>query len=154
MPEYIFASEPDHYVQAEKLFREYAEWLNIDLSFQDFDIEVKQLSKMYGAPAGCIILVKEEDAYIGCVALRPLKESVAELKRMYVQPEYRNRQIASEMLKKIELFAKETGYSAIRLDTLDSMLPAVNFYRRNGFEETPPYYFNPNKDTIYFEKKL
>jgi len=50
--------------------------------------------------------------------------------------------------------AFENGYSTMRLDTLDSMLPAIGLYKKNGFYEIPAYYHNPNEGVVYMEKCL
>ncbi len=154
MPDYIFAKEKIHFDAAVELFNEYATWLNIDLSFQNFEKEKLVVQKMYGPPKGAVLLVKEDDIFIACVALRPLNEITAELKRMYVKPAYRKLNIAAKMLESIELFAVAAGYRTIKLDTLSSMLPAMNFYKKNGYIETEPYYYNPNLNTVYFEKEV
>lgn len=154
MPEYIFALEKFHFDTAVELFNEYATWLNIDLSFQNFEKEKLVVQEMYAPPKGAVLLVKEEETFIACVALRPLNETMAELKRMYVKPAHQNKNIAGEMLGLIEKFALSAGYRYIKLDTLSSMLPAMNFYKKNGYTETEPYYYNPNTNTVYFEKKL
>ncbi len=154
MPEYIFAVEKFHFDAAVELFNEYATWLNIDLSFQNFEKEKLVVQEMYAQPKGAVLLVKEDEIFIACVALRPLNETTAELKRMYVKPAHRNKNIAGEMLLLIEEFALAAGYRSIKLDTLSSMLPAMNFYKKNGYAETEPYYYNPNLNTVYFEKEL
>ncbi len=154
MPEFIFASEKFHFDAAVELFNEYATWLNIDLSFQNFEKEKLIVQQMYAQPKGAVLLVKEESTFIACVALRPLNETTAELKRMYVKPMYRKLNIAAKMLESIEIFAVAAGYRSIKLDTLSSMLPAMNFYKKNGYTETEPYYYNPNLNTVYFEKAI
>lgn len=142
------------YTAAAILFREYAAWLNIDLCFQGFEEELFDLSKMYASPTGVIFLSKEEDIFTGCVAVRNKEEGVAELKRMYIKPEYRKSGLGSALLQKALHAATEMGYKKIRLDTLSHMTDAINLYTKAGFYEIEPYYFNPEKNALFFEKKL
>lgn len=154
MAELVFARSDDEYEEAAILFKEYAAWLNIDLSFQKFDQELKHLKEMYAAPMGSIILYKAANEYAGCIAIRRFEEEIAEVKRMYVKPAYRNKGIAAALLDKVIIAAKAFGYKKIRLDTLNTMLAAMKLYKKNGFYEIPAYYFNPEKNAVYFEKLL
>jgi len=154
MLDYIFVSQSNEYESAMDLFLEYANWLNIDLSFQKFDDELKMLKTMYGPPFGCIILCKHENNFVGCVAVRKIDEGVAEFKRMYVKPEFQRMGIGESLLKRSINFASQNGYKTIKLDTLNTMKPAMNLYAKHGFVEIDAYYFNPEPTAVYFELKL
>ncbi|MBS1509269.1 MAG: GNAT family N-acetyltransferase [Bacteroidetes bacterium] len=152
--EVILAKTAAEYAAAIQLFKEYAAWLNIDLSFQHFDEELANLKKMYNAEDGGILLCKEIDTYIACVAVRKNEPGIAELKRMYVQPQHQHKGIGKLLLEKAIELAVQCNYTAIKLDTLNNMAPAIALYKKYGFIETPPYYFNPQSTAVYFEKKL
>ena len=50
------------------------------------------------------------------------------------------RWLAEEIIRQ----AQALGYEAIRLDTIPPVMgKAVEMYRRLGFRDIPPYYFNP-----------
>ena len=151
MPEYILAHTPQEYSAAAKLFTEYAAWLNIDLGFQHFESELKELSQMYAAPTGGIILCKEDENYIACVAIRKIDAETAELKRMYVQSDKQGKGIGKTILTQAIEMARGCGYQRIRLDTLDHMTAAINLYKHAGFKLIPAYYHNPIASALYFE---
>ena len=142
------------YKAAAGLFKEYAAWLNIDLSFQSFENELAGLKQMYNAADGGIILCSENDKYLACVAVRRIDAGTAELKRMYVQPAQQHKGIGKHLLEHALILAKNCGYTSIRLDTLNTMIPAMNFYKKHGFYEIPAYYFNPETTAVFFEKQL
>ncbi len=150
----IIAKIDRDYEASVALFTEYAEWLNIDLCFQNFDDELLQLKEVYGAPYGIILLAKKEEKYIGCVAVRNKGENIAELKRMFVKANNRNEGLGEALLSKAINFAIEVGYKKIRLDTLANMTSAINLYTKFGFYEIEPYYFNPEPNAVFFEKLL
>jgi putative acetyltransferase len=154
MPEFLFATTKEEYKAAAELFREYAVWLNIDLSFQNFEKEMQGLEAMYSLPHGGIILCKEAGAFIGCVGIRKIDSENAEMKRMWIQPGHQGKGIGNALLKKATELAKTCGYKKIKLDTLNTMTPAMNLYKRNGFVEIPAYYHNPNETAVYFEKLI
>ena len=56
MPDFIIADTEEQYRSAALLFKEYANWLNIDLQFQHFEEELTLLKTMYAAPDGGITL--------------------------------------------------------------------------------------------------
>src|SRR6218665_890921 len=154
MLEYKIAETAAEYEAAAILFKEYAAWLNIDLCFQGFDKELETLAQMYGRANGGIILCKESDGYLGCVAIRRINDTDAEMKRMWVQRDHQGRGIGNLLLQKAIELSKKCGYKKIRLDTLSNMTPAINLYRKNGFVEIDAYYHNPDKRAVYFEKIL
>lgn len=148
---YIIANTNEAYRHAALLFKEYAAWLNIDLSFQHFDDELKELKTMYAGPDGGIILCETENKFIACVAVRRINSETAELKRMFVQPAYQRHGIGKSLLEKAIELCVAKKYSCIRLDTLNYMTPAINLYKQYGFYEIPAYYHNPNTTAVYFE---
>ncbi len=137
------------------LFLEYANSLGVDLGFQDFATEVDTLPGSYAPPRGALLLAEAGGVAIGCVALRPLEEpDVAELKRLYVQPEGRGMGVGLALMEEAVEFARHAGYRSIRLDTLPTMTAARAMYRRFGFREIPPYRHNPIPGTAYMELGL
>ena len=154
MPEYFLANSVEEYDAAAKLSAAYAAWLAIDLSIQQFKDELATLKNMYAPPSGGIILCKEENGYIACVAIRKSDIDTADLKRMFVQPAHQHKGIGNILMTRSIELARQCGYKIIRLDTLDHMTPAINLYKKYGFIETAPYYFNPNSTAVYFELKL
>ena len=67
MADYLIAKTDDEYSSTELLFKEYATWLNIDLSFQHFEKELFELKTMYAAPQGGIILCKAAHEFIASI---------------------------------------------------------------------------------------
>lgn len=140
------------YIQA--LFLQYAEALNIDLSFQNFEDELKALPGKYSEPEGALLIALEDNEPLGCIALRKIDEETCEMKRLFVKPEYRNMRLGKRLVEEIIKEGKQIGYKSIKLDTLKSMESAVKLYKSFGFKETESYIYNPIKDAIYMELKL
>lgn len=154
MREYLVIKTDVEYKGAIRLFKEYAEWLNIDLGFQHFDEELQNLKTMYNSTDGGIILCKENDNFIACVAIRKITKDIAELKRMFVQSIHQHKGVGKILLEKAITLAVNCNYKYIRLDTLNHMTPAINLYKKYGFYEIEAYYNNPVSTAVYFEKKL
>ena len=154
MPEYILANSQLEYEAAQLLFNEYAQWLNIDLCFQNFDKELQQLSIMYAATNGGIVLCKKNNDFIGCSAIRKIDTTSCELKRMWVQLPYQKLGIGETLLKECIALAKKLNYKEIRLDTLKRLQPAIKLYKKYNFIETEAYYKNPNNNVVYMKLVL
>lgn len=136
------------------LFQQYANSLGFNLCFQDFENELKQLDIQYNTPTGSLILAYYDDTAIGCVGVRHQENDVAELKRMFVLPDYRKLKIGQRLLEEAFKAADKLGYKKIRLDTLEDMQAALKLYRQNGFYEIVPYRHNPISGAIYMERLI
>jgi GNAT superfamily N-acetyltransferase len=154
MTEIQAARFPQHLEAVQAIFREYAESLGVDLSFQNFDAELAELPGKYAAPRGRVLLAWSDDEVIGSVAMRPLDEAVCEMKRLYVRPAGRGQQLGKRLAECIVQIAKETGYTRIRLDTLPTMQAAQHVYALLGFVPIPAYVFNPVEGTLFLELDL
>jgi putative acetyltransferase len=151
---YQTAHTENEFEQARMLFKEYADALGVDLSFQDFEKELETIQVQYNKPDGALLLVYANKNPIACTAVRRSYEGTAELKRMYVRSGFRGHRIGVELLKRSLMIAKDLGYKKIRLDTLENMVKAQELYKSFGFYIIPPYRFNPIPGTVYMEKIL
>jgi GNAT superfamily N-acetyltransferase len=140
------------------LFREYADGLGVDLCFQGFDAELAGLPGDYAAPQGGLLLAWVDGALAGCGAFRPLPDvdyaNACEMKRLYVRPAFRRDGLGRLLAQALIDGALQAGYSAMLLDTLDDMEAARGLYATLGFEEVPPYYFNPIPGAHYLKVDL
>jgi GNAT superfamily N-acetyltransferase len=148
------ASMPADLAVVQRLFREYAAGLGVDLCFQGFDEELASLPGRYAPPAGGLWLAAADGRPVGCVALRPLTVELCEIKRMYVQPECRGAGVGRRLGERALAAAASAGYRRACLDTLASMAAAMALYRSLGFAETEPYYHNPLPDVVFFSRDL
>lgn len=156
MLEILEATGKDFYLDmVRQLFTEYADSLNFDLSFQDFQTELDSLPGKYAPPGGAILLAFSDGKPAGCVAMRPLSKDRSEMKRLFVRPQYRGCHIGRELALAIIGQARSAGYSAMRLDTIDTIMESAIFlYRSLGFREIPDYCYNPLPGALFFELKL
>ena len=139
-----------------RLFATYASSLEVDLSYQDFEVELATLPGKYAPPAGELLLARGPDREpIGCVGLRPMPtDGCCEMKRLYVSPTGRGLGLGRALADAITDVAVRVGYREMRLDTLPTMAEAIGLYRKLGFEPTEPYYQTPIRDTFFLAKRL
>lgn len=134
-----------------ELFLEYSDALEFDLGFQNFESEIRNLPGDYRRPSGGLLLAYQDFDIAGCVGFKRLDGSIAEMKRLYVRPEFQGfglgRALVSEVLRK----SKSMGYKKVRLDTVPSMSKAIALYKSMGFYSIPAYRENPIVGASFFE---
>jgi ribosomal protein S18 acetylase RimI-like enzyme len=140
------------------LFLEYANSLNVDLCFQNFEAELSGLPGDYAPPRGCLLLATVGGTLAACCALRPLDTvdyaSACEMKRLFVRPEFRGIGLGRRLAEAILEQARQAGFACVLLDTLSDMEAARALYDDLGFEDIPPYYFNPIAGAHYLKATL
>ena len=132
------------------LFREYADSLGVDLSFQGFEDELAALPGGYDA----LLVARIDGDAAGCVGVRPLGPGVCEMKRLYVRRSARGTGLGRALAEAAIAHARGLGYERMRLDTLPSMGAAQELYRSLGFVEIAPYRHNPIAGTSFLELRL
>jgi putative acetyltransferase len=136
------ATTPREWEQAQRLVREYAASLNVDLSFQNFDHELQHFTTEYAPPTGAFILAGDADQYVACIGLRQFAAGIGEIKRLYVVPAARGLGLGRLLVERIIVVAREVGYGSLLLDTLPFMKEAQSLYVALGFKPTVPYRYN------------
>jgi GNAT superfamily N-acetyltransferase len=105
------------------------------------------------AAARFVVARNAEGQAVGCGAFRPLREGVAEVKRMY------SRQgtigVGSAVLAFLESEASSLGYEALWLETRLVNERAVTFYQRRGYRRIPNFgKYVGNPKAVCFERRL
>lgn len=90
-------------------------------------------------PSLHFFVIEQDDDTVGCGAVRILDDYYAELKRMYVRPNYRGRGIARELIRHLEHTARARGIRCMRLETGPEQKEAIALYRSEGYTDIPPY---------------
>jgi putative acetyltransferase len=150
----IEAHSTEHLAVVRELFTEYADSLETDLCFQNFDEELASLPGKYAPPEGRLLLATENGVAIGCVALRKLEDGACEMKRLFVRPAFRGKGLGRSLACAVIAAARDCGYIRMRLDTLSSMHEAAGLYESLGFQRIKPYCHNPTTCAVFMELQL
>tara|TARA_R110000744_G_scaffold109808_6_gene207372 strand:+ start:2054 stop:2503 length:450 start_codon:yes stop_codon:yes gene_type:complete len=136
-------------------FQELVSLLDADLALRDGDdnafyaqfngiVELKN----------CVVFYSDETP-VACGAFKRFNEDSVEIKRMYVQPDYRGKGIASKVLLVLEKWAKELNYTYSVLETGLRQPEAIALYEKNNYIVTdnyPPY--ENMENSVCFKKVL
>jgi ribosomal protein S18 acetylase RimI-like enzyme len=101
-----------------------------------------------------ILLARDGEEIVGCVALRRLEDGVCEMKRLYVRPAGRGTGAGRALVLASIARARELGYATMRLDTLPTMDAARTLYLSLGFRPIERYNDNPIEGVLFFELAL
>ena len=124
-------SENEDFKYLTKLFDEYL--VDIDGDEKDFFTQFNQIYIKN------VVVFYENEIPLGCGAFKELDSKTAEIKRMFVLPEARGKQIASKILAELENWAKESGYDSCILETSQKLENAIALYRKHGYQDIPNY---------------
>ena len=153
-PTLRLAQFPSDLPAVREIFREYVRSPTADLGFQDYEREFADLPGKYAAPRGCVLLAWAGDELLGCGALRPVDDGSCEMKRVYLRPAARGRQLGRQLVERLLAEAREAGYRRICLDVLPEFVAARRLYASLGFVPAPPVSFNPVPGTLFLALEL
>lgn len=102
----------------------------------------------------CIILFCDGVA-VSCGAYKIYDNSTVEIKRMFTKDDYRGKGFAKMVLRFLEKWAREEGYSSAVLETGNRQKSAVHLYHALGYEITENYgQYKEVENSICFRKNL
>jgi putative acetyltransferase len=136
------------------IFREYVRSPTVSLDFQEHETEFAGLPGKYAAPEGRLLLARDGDTVLGCAALRRVDGSTCEMKRVYVRPVARGRNLGRQLVEALLAEARLAGYSRICLDVLPEFIAAQRLYESLGFVPAEPVSFNPVPGTRFLALAL
>ncbi|WP_400193237.1 GNAT family N-acetyltransferase [Hymenobacter sp. B81] len=131
-PLYLVASHPDA-PQARPLLDELSAQLGTRFggdgrdSFQSWAEDERHI----------FLLALAGKEFVGCGAVRPLQESVGEVKRMYAK--YPGQGIGRAVLAGLEAAAWQAGYAELWLETRVTNVAACRFYEQRGYQRIDNY---------------
>jgi putative acetyltransferase len=99
------------------------------------DADLTNIEAGYHARGGAFeLLVDENNQIVGTIGLFPHAHRVCELRKMYLEREYRGRGLGLKMLEHAVETARRLGFWRIELETESRLIDAIRLYRRFGFQ--------------------
>ncbi len=80
-----------------------------------------------------VLVAMNGDAAVGCLVVTASKNGTSEIKRLWTDPEFRGRGIASKLIEAAFAHAQESGISTVRLSVWEWRHDAIGLYERLGF---------------------
>jgi len=107
-------------------------------------------------PSGTFLLLDVDGAAAACGGVRAcgVAGRVGELKRLWVEPEHRNKGLARQLLACLEARAVELGYERLYLHTGPLQAAAMRLYESSGFRSIPNYGTNAASTFLHSYEKV
>jgi len=102
----------------------------------------------------CIVIYIDEIP-AACGAFKKFDDKTVEIKRMYTNPDFRKRGLATAIVKELETWAKEMGYEKAVLESSLEQNEALSVYEKSGYQRILNYgqYIGVDASVCY-EKRI
>lgn len=132
--------------------------LAITMAEQD---DIFQIDAYYRRRGGEFWGARADERLVGCIALLPLNDETAVLKKFFTYPEFRGQphRLGQALFTTFLNAAQAQGFKRIVLDTPENEHRSHHFYERQGFvrisrEQLGGQYAFPDRDSRYYALKL
>lgn len=137
------ATSPEDIAAVKAIFLEYMafieDYLGESLNFQGTEKEFAEFPDVYDS----LFLAKLDGQPVAACGVKPFKDGICELKRLYCRPEGRGRKLGLKLTEASIADARARGYRQMFLDTDRGLVNANAIYEDLGFMDIERYYDNP-----------
>jgi putative acetyltransferase len=106
-------------------------------------------------PNATFITASVDDEIAGCGAFVNQGGEYAEIKRMFVLPEFRGLKLGRRILEELEKLARTSGLEIARLETGIHQYEALLLYEKAGYQRRGPFGdYSEDPLSVFMEKKL
>jgi len=86
-----------------------------------------------------VVVIYLDDKAVACGCFKKYDKNTIEIKRMFVSPDARGMGLAQNILRELELWAHDLGYSFSVLETLYKQKEAIALYQKTGYNIVDNY---------------
>jgi DNA-binding MarR family transcriptional regulator/GNAT superfamily N-acetyltransferase len=104
-------------------------------------------------PDGVFLVTRIDDEVVACGGVQRHSRTVGEVKRMWVDPQWRGCGLGVRTLAALEEAARDLGYREAYLDTNATLTEAIAMYDAAGYRRIERYNDNPDAQA-WFAKRL
>jgi putative acetyltransferase len=104
---------------------------------------------------GRFVVARSGSRAIGCGTLRTIRDTVGEIKRLFVEPSFRGQGVARSIIHMLETEARHRGITLLKAETGSKQPEAVRLFESSGFISIPPFgEYVDNPHSLCFEKRI
>jgi GNAT superfamily N-acetyltransferase len=107
------------------------------------------------AQAVAFFVLRDNEVPAGCGGIQLYGCEFAELKRMYVRPQFRGLGYGEMLVNHLADYARVHGIGLLRLETGIHQGPAICLYERVGFQRIAPFgEYKEDPLSLFYEKRI
>jgi putative acetyltransferase len=125
------SNDPDFQLLVSHLDDELWNELNEDQATYD------QYNKVPGLPT--VVVIYSDNKPVSCGCFKQYLDDTVEIKRMFVEKEYRGKGLSKRILNELEQWAKESGFQFAVLETSVHFTTAQSLYTKAGYNVIENY---------------
>ncbi|MEO1769369.1 GNAT family N-acetyltransferase [Candidatus Enterococcus ferrettii] len=131
----------------------------VDVTLED-QPDLLQIEEEYIHTGGNFWVALSENHVVGTIALVKLENGNGAIKKMFAAPAFRGeKQLGKKLLDTLISYCKDQGYKELYLGTVNVLIAAQKFYKKNGFVECskadmPKDYHIMDVDNVFFKKTI
>ena len=95
--------------------------------------------ELFSGTQGRFYLLRVEGIAAGIGGIKPISNSIVELKRLYIIEDHQGQGYGKMILSQLIDDAEKLGYQKIQLETLAFMRTAISLYESFGFQKSVPF---------------
>lgn len=124
--------------------------LQPDPSHTDADLD--DIERCYFQARGWFAVLVDGADIIGSYGLCLVDDATCELRKMYLNPQYRGKGYGKQLLEDALAKAAELGYKTVTLETASVLREAIALYLKYGFEPYAATHLSPRCDQAYMKR--
>lgn len=129
--------------------------LDVDLKIRDGDDHLKYAPFNQTNTLQYAVVLYYNHLPVACGALRQYNANTMEIKRVFVQPEFRNKGLAIMVLQVLEEWCKALNFNTCILETGKNQPEAIQLYKKLNYTIIPNFgKYIQNYNSVCFKKKL
>ena len=102
-----------------------------------------------------VVVIYLDENPVACGCFKKYDKNTIEIKRMFVSPDARGMGLAQNILRELELWAHDLGYSFSVLETLYKQKEAIALYQKTGYNIVDNYEpYVGLKNSICMQKQI
>jgi len=100
-------------------------------------------------------VIRHDGEAAGCGGIQIFESEYAEIKRMYVRPQFRGQGLGKLMLDHLAEAARQNDVVVLRLETGIYQAEAIGLYQRCDFVPIPPFgEYREDPLSVFYEKRI
>jgi len=127
---------------------------HLGIPMSNFDEELANFDEWYGGGRGRALLATVDGKAAAGTVFRDFNGTDAEMRRLFVKPEFRRKGLARELVRAVVVEARELGYGRVVLLTSDEFEGAPDLYLSEGFSAIEPYRPANARAALAFAREL